>query len=394
MTQNDNNQEQNVDRRMFLKFVGLGGLVLVGGTTFRSIQAGVFSSGKGPAYLPWETWESLEDPLPLVGAAILASNAHNSQPWLFGVGEQSIDVFRDPARNIGAIDPFFREQVISLGCAIGNIIVAAHGRGYDPQVTLLPDVSNPDHMARIRLEAGGSGLDDLYQVIDKRHTDRFAYDTTRQVGDDQLVLLEQELALCPDVRINWTTTQIEKDRLGEMIVRATESIIADEEQSRDTYSWYQKSWQDIQENRHGITLDTSGLSPAIRGVAKMLPPVTQEQNDSGWLTGTADRQVPTTSAWGTISVRDAFDDRQRLQAGMAWQLIHLRGTVLGLGMQPVNQVVERIDRDVQLGNPVEYDLHAALNLGAEWQPVFQFRLGYPTQVALPGPRRPVEDVLL
>ena len=102
----------------------------------------------------------------------------------------------------------------------------------------------------------------------------------------------------------------------------------------------------------------------------------------------------TAAAWGTISVRDRLDDRQRLQAGMVWQLMHLRGTVLGLGMQPINQIVERVDRDIEQGKAIEYDLHPVLDLDSEWQPVLMFRLGYPTQEVPISPRRSVEDVLV
>ena len=43
--------------------------------------------------------------------------------------------------------------------------------------------------------------------------------------------------------------------------------------------WYRATWQDIQQHRDGITLDAAGLPDLTRAIGKMLPPVSQEQQD-------------------------------------------------------------------------------------------------------------------
>ncbi|MFH0071258.1 twin-arginine translocation signal domain-containing protein, partial [Peribacillus sp. NPDC056705] len=80
-------------RREFLKKAGASLLaVSFGGLIWRAVDQGVFSTGKGPAYELWSEDEtsSLSDPLAMIQAATLASNPHNSQPWLFRVRETSI----------------------------------------------------------------------------------------------------------------------------------------------------------------------------------------------------------------------------------------------------------------------------------------------------------------
>jgi hypothetical protein len=73
-------------RRSVLK--GLAGLSVLaaGGVVYRAWDNGVFDVGGGPAYEPWHDWReaALEGPLAIVQAGILASNAHNTQPWRFG----------------------------------------------------------------------------------------------------------------------------------------------------------------------------------------------------------------------------------------------------------------------------------------------------------------------
>lgn len=144
-------------RRTFLKRAGAATLiVVVGGSVYRAADRGVFSVGQGEAYEPWQNWreEQGSGPMALVQSAILAANPHNSQPWLFRVSEARLDLFADPSRNIGAIDPFLREMYTGLGCALENVVLTAQALGYRPQVQLQPEPENSAHAARIELVQG------------------------------------------------------------------------------------------------------------------------------------------------------------------------------------------------------------------------------------------------
>ncbi|MEA2545168.1 MAG: hypothetical protein QOI09_441, partial [Chloroflexota bacterium] len=100
---------RGLSRRLFLKRVGVGAgavvIVATGGVTWRALDQGVFALGTGPAYEPWHLDLSSGDPMSLVGAAILAANAHDSQPWAFRVAPERIDLFVALERSIGAMDP-------------------------------------------------------------------------------------------------------------------------------------------------------------------------------------------------------------------------------------------------------------------------------------------------
>src|SRR5690349_15360992 len=107
-------------RRIFIKTAAATTLVLAGAGLFRARARGVFATGEGAAYEPWRDFTagvSHGEPLALVRAAILAANPHNTQPWLFRVASDRVDLFANTLRNIGAIDPFLREMHVGLGCA-------------------------------------------------------------------------------------------------------------------------------------------------------------------------------------------------------------------------------------------------------------------------------------
>jgi hypothetical protein len=83
----------------------------------------------------------------------------------------------------------------------------------------------------------------------------------------------------------------------------------------------------------------------------------------------------------------------RLQVGRAYQRLHLWATTVGLGMQPLNQVTERIARDLSLGrtSPFSAPLRALTPAGRTT--LFAFRIGVPTVTARRSPRRPLSDVI-
>ena len=387
----------SVSRRAVLQFLGLGaGVAAVAraaGLTWRAIDGGVFAAGTGPAYAGWDQAAAAgADPMNLVRAAVLAANAHNTQPWLFVVTGERIELFADMTRTIGAMDPLLRELHISLGCALENLVLAGPPSGLSASVALLPDPADATHVATVTLTPTVPSRSSLFDAIASRHTNRGAYDTSRAVTEVQLAALGG-LADPQYTGVVWFTTDEEKHAFGELTLRATQAIIADPQQAADDYRWYRTNWSDIQQYKDGITIDPSGQSDLIRALAKLIP-VSQEQNNSGWLSGTRDTQLPTAAAFGALTVADPHDPVLRLQAGRAWQRMHLAATVDGLVMQPLCQIPERIDREVSAGLPADFGSAFDPMLPAKTHAVMTFRIGYPTAAAPPSPRRPATDVVL
>jgi hypothetical protein len=159
--------------------------------------------------------------------------------------------------------------------------------------------------------------------------------------------------------------------------------------------WFRHGWVDVHRKRDGLTLDAAALGPFVTAMAKLLPPASAETSHRYWLAATRDVQVPTSPLFGLIAVRDLYDRPQALRAGQRWQRLHLMATARGLAMQPINQPVEMVDRERELGKaPRTADALAALTGDAAWKPTFAFRAGVPTRPAAPSPRRAVEAVVL
>jgi hypothetical protein len=390
-------------RRSVLK--GLAGLSVLaaGGVVYRAWDNGVFDVGGGPAYEPWHDWReaALEGPLAIVQAGILASNAHNTQPWRFRLSEDRIAVFADHDRHLGTFDPFRREMALSLGCAIENMVHAARAQGLVPRIVVAPDrfglggPSRPEQaVAIIHLSYGEPARGELFQAIAHRHTHRGAYDAGRSVP---AALQDEMLALAgaqDDIRLFLFGDGPAKAKLGDIIIAATEDIVADHEMAMDSARWFRFDWRSIQEHRDGVTLDTVGLPPLINAAAKIVPAPSAEQADRQWLDATRDVHVATAPLLGMIAVRDLYDQPTTLEAGRLWQRLHLWATARGLAAQPLNMPPERVDREAELGkDPRMAAALADVTGDAAWHPTFVFRMGHAESLARLSPRRSLDAVL-
>jgi hypothetical protein len=383
-----------LSRRDFLKLGGVTLIAVAGGGVIRSVDQGVFSVGQGVAYEPWTNWRDADSPTErIVAAGVLASNPHNSQPWIFRIIDSGIDLFAVPERQIGTIDPFRREMYIGLGCALENMRLAAEAEGFSATIRLMPDPRTESHAASISLTSASPAISPLYEAIPNRHTNRAAYDTSHSVekeifnGIDSLVTEN-------DVRLFWFKDESAHAKFGEVAITAAEALIADEQQSMDSHLWWRQDWDKLQESADGITLDAQGLGSVITPLAKFMPDLSRQSNDKAFVKNVREIMVSTASAFGILAVRDGMDNAQRLQCGQVWQRIHLWGTTQGLAMQPLNQICERADRERQLGIEPAFGKAAADLIGDDqWNAIMPFRLGYPTVDALLSPRRGLDKVI-
>ncbi len=83
--------------------------------------------------------------------ATLAPSVHNTQPWRLSLGSDSVDLYRDPSRQLAVLDPSGRQLLISCGCALFNARVSLAASGWAVSVERFPDPSDPRLLARLRV---------------------------------------------------------------------------------------------------------------------------------------------------------------------------------------------------------------------------------------------------
>ena len=110
----------------------------------------------------------------LISTAARAPSVHNSQPWLFRVGQEAVELWCDPGRKVAA-DPIGREMLISCGAALFGLRLAVRSLGYQPVVDLLPERSRLRLVARVGVGAAApmNTLErQMLAAVPHRHTHR------------------------------------------------------------------------------------------------------------------------------------------------------------------------------------------------------------------------------
>jgi len=390
-------RDRGISRRAVLRGAGVGALTTVvagtGVASYRAYDNRLLGASDGEAFDAWRHWRDEPGPRGIVAAAVLAASPHNTQPWIFRVSDSRIDLLADVARRMGTPDPYGRELRVGLGCALENLVLAAQERGSEPQVDLLPDQSQPRLVARIELAAGQARHSPLFDAIGERHTNRGPY------ADEALPYgLLAELTELADptgpVTPVWLTNALAKRDVGSLMVDAAQAVTGDEAQSKDGFLWFRGDADAIERHKDGLTLDGQGLSDLVTSIAKLLPASSRSYGDTFWVDQTRTVHTRTAAAYGILLVADPYDPVQQLAGGRLLQRIHLAVTARGLGLQHMNQVTERIDRDLSLGRQPELGPRlAALVATPGREALVAFRVGRPLRSGRLSPRRPVSEVV-
>jgi len=376
----------------------------LGGGVWRAYDQGVFSVGKGPAYEPWKDWgrDSNDGALRLVRAAILAASPHNTQPWLFKVTNSSIELYIDTKRNVGALDPYLREEHIGIGCALENLMLAAAAHGYQATATLtpgklgpIPAEPKPELLARVDLAPGKRVESELYNAIPRRHTNRSAYLPEKPIPLQFVDTLSRLASDEQDVKLFLFTAEADRKKIVEVSSAANSEIYSDPEVERGSDQWIRINWSEVQKFRDGLSIDAFGLPPIATGVAKMMPLWMLKWVGSRSAKDGYSELMLSAPLIGIIAVHDRYDQEHCVRAGRVWQRAHLLATASGLAGRPCNEAVEMIDHEKSLGKtPLRAGLLGETLGDAAWQPTFVFYMGYPKWTAHASPRRPIEKVVL
>lgn len=256
--------------------------------------------------------------------AVLAPSVRNTQPWLFVLRDDAVEVRADRSRALPVADPMQRELIVSCGAALEHLVVAVRHFGYEAVVTSVPGDGPTDVLATLRL--GARMADDttnamLFYALHRRVTDRKPF-RKRPVPSDLLQELIEE-ASAAQIDLKTFDQPADKAALGALIAEA------DLMQGRDP--GFRKEWERWMASAKDSRRD--GLPPAARGLgtlAALVEQVMGRKADLGPGHAEANRllaaEAPLVAVVGT-----ARDDASGwLQAGRSLARLLLRARAAGI----------------------------------------------------------------
>jgi nitroreductase len=305
----------------------------------------------------------------LLRYAILASSSHNTQPWLFAIGDGEIRVFADKARWLQVADPDQRELHVSLGCALENLLVAAEHFGYGHEVTYLPEPENEDLVAAVTVTPGSTPSAfrpaALFDAIPRRRTNHNTF-AQRAVPQD----VQTRIQTChteSNLSLHMTNDPAIKRRVDEMIVEADARQFADPAWREELGHWMGKG-----------VFGTPWLMSKISQLA-----VTYL--DLGQSTAKKDSELLMSAPILSVINSTEDDHKSQIQSGQLYERVALMATALNLAVHPMSQILEMADLKSEVADLIPVP-------GVV--PQHTFRLGYAEPKEGHTPRRSLNDVLI
>lgn len=304
--------------------------------------------------------------------ATRAPSVHNTQPWRWRVGENSIHLYSDPSLHLHCTDPDSRDLMISCGISLNHCVVAFAAMGWRAKVRRFPNPSDNTHLAAIELQPFPAVKVDveLAAAIPRRRTDRRHY-SSRPVTVGHIALMGARAA-----REGVMLRKVEaRTHLNFLVARAAAQHFGSHEYLDELSTW-------------------SGRYASLVGVPARNTPQwdTAAAIPRRLFAGSALAETPNAppvfdnAVIVALGTRDD-DDAARLRAGEATSLVLLTATALGLASCPITEPLEIPEIREEVGTDV---------FGASGYPQMLLRIGWAPVGAEPlpaTPRRLLSDVV-
>lgn len=336
---------------------------------------------------PYTSWNVKEENFPrkgdiqeqlrfLIHYAVLAPSSHNTQPWRFQVSGNTIVIFPDYRRALSYSDRTNRQLYISLGCALGNLVIVAHHFGFKTDIKYFPENDLSDAAACISFLNNArtkNNTDKLFTFITKRRTNRLP--SIEKPVDKEI--LNEIISLCreKDVFIHCITQPALQKKISEIAQEASIFAFNDSIFKQELSEWIRS----IYTKRHdGIALFDFNIPGILTIFAptmiRFMPAKIQSKLDKELI-----EKAPV-----LLVVSGRNDDRYTwIKTGLVAEHILLACAKNNISVAPFAGVIEHEPSNKKLQKTIKI----------KEKPLFFARIGYTNKIPHHSPRRGIEEVL-
>ncbi|ACN15119.1 putative dinucleotide-utilizing biosynthesis family protein (molybdopterin and thiamine biosynthesis family protein) [Desulforapulum autotrophicum HRM2] len=277
----------------------------------------------------------------ILRAGIQAPSGDNAQPWRFASNENQIFLYlnRDKDRSFFNVRQI--ASIISCGCVLENMRIAASAFGLQAEIKYLPDSSNSDLMAAVSLTQEECPKDKLADEIWKRHTNRKPYNR-KFVPDSVLESLHKTIDSIPGAKLHFITKPDDLKKLAKIIYQVDQIRTEHRPLHEHLMEMIRFTDHDALAKKDGFPLKNleAGVAGELFLKATRLWAVMNIVNKTG-----LGRMVAVQSYKGILDSSgvalftvDGQEDKDFLKGGQALERTWLTLTSQGLDMQPMTAV--------------------------------------------------------
>lgn len=340
---------------------------------------------------------SLNDKLQfLLNYAILSPSSHNTQPWLFKIAQERIELYADRTRSLPVADPEGRELMLSCGAALLHLRLAFRHFGYDSLVEQFPDVNDRDLLAWIRFGAAKPITvqeEQQFQAIAHRHTHRFTF-ADRPIPTPLLDALQQAVSQ-EGATLVWLREGAVRQAVAELVGEGDRLQAANPAYREELSNWIRPNYSHYQDGIPGYAFGMNSFA------AQMMPLFLKEFN---WGQGIArkDQELALESPTLAVLTTPLDTPRDWLAGGQALASLLLLACSYGLRASFLNQPIQQSNLRPQLQTLLRRDGVMYQNDDNSSPPPADIKTDYPQLLLRLGygselkatPRRTVSEVLV
>jgi nitroreductase len=315
--------------------------------------------------------------LHLIHYAVVAPSGHNTQPWLFRVIRDGVELFADRTRALPIVDPADRELTISCGAALCQLRLAIRHFGFTDVVALFPDARRAHLLACVSFgEARSSNAEEerLFHTISKRRSNRSAFEA-RPVPP-HLVAALRSSAADEHVGFHEVVGGDHRHQVADLVAEGDRLQFSNKSFRRELAAWIRPNFS---RKRDGIP----GAALRMGTLMSYLAPLVIRTFDVGRRQAAEHRQLALESRLLAVLSTPMDTPGAWLATGQALTKGLLCAYADGVSVSFLNLPIEVAELRSRLRNV----------LGLAGYPQLLLRLGYGPEVA-PTPRRQVSDVLV
>jgi hypothetical protein len=313
----------------------------------------------------------------LLRYAVLAPSTHNSQPWMFHIDGDTVDLYLDLSRALRVTDPDDRQAIISCGAALCHLRIAMSHFGHQGEVSTFPEAGNLDLLARVRLGSSDRGVtpdDLLFQAILARRTNREAFTDDPVPEALQTTLLE--MASLEGAWLHLVKDRDERNFVADLIARGDQAQWSDRRFRLELAAWVRSNRSTSED---GIPIDAYPSDSLL----SMATPHVLRTFDVGTGKAATDRDIALYSPILAVLGTESDGAADWLAVGQALARVLLRARLENVYASFLNQPIEVASLRPKV----------RLAIGRAGHPQLILRMGYGPSVKA-TPRRGVESVLI